>query len=919
MAYAEPMRPFTIPARAGLMDRGRGMTIRDTSVTSATPALLSKESVSAGTAMINRYADRSRLVRAVCLFALILISLLGGCSDERTTSTLPSTHPDLWTEKDAADFHGRVVTAGGPEGCRECHGDDLDGGEVKVSCIDCHVEIGACVICHGGRDNSTGAPPNGLRGELDDTTIAVGAHTGHLTSSEIAAAVRCDACHLVPVIASDTGHVGVDSIAEIRWHGISDAGAAEWDRETRTCLNTYCHGDFSGGNSANAPIWTAASQAECGSCHDVGDDPQQLGWKHSFHVGAAGLACGECHAAVIDTTLQITDIDLHVNGVVDTLTRDTTVCNTCHGPGVNSCTACHGGTDNATGAPPEGIEGETATTELAVGAHTTHVEGGAQADAIPCNTCHVTPESTLDDGHFGVDSIAEITWGGIAGGQAVWDRLVATCEQTYCHGNFAGGQGSNAPVWTSNGQAECGSCHDVGSDPAALGWEHEFHVLSAGLSCSECHADVVNAQLTIIDRALHVDGNVDTRTRDEQVCDVCHQQGTAYCTECHGGDDNQTGAPPSGIEGETATTDLAVGAHSAHVEDGALASAIDCNECHTKPNAATDAGHFGLDSVAEITWGTVAGNQSVWNRATATCSNNYCHGNFTGGHSSNAPVWTSSGEEYCGSCHDVGAQASDLRWKHQFHVDVALLKCGDCHAAVVDTLLNIIDPSLHVNGVTDTLTRDELVCNSCHGAGEGNCTGCHGGTDNQTGAPPVGIGGETLTSQVAVGAHTIHLEGGPLSAGFSCTECHLTPLAWDDPEHIGPDFIAEVTFGPLAGPNAVWNRTDTSCTNTYCHGDFNGGSGNPSPPWTESGLDLCGSCHDYGVHPGRLSGKHEKHVADKEIECYQCHATAVDADLNILDKWVHVDGENTISFSSGQGIFVFGRCTNVGCHGAEDW
>lgn len=47
--------------------------------------------------------------------------------------------------------------------------------------------------------------------------------------------------------------------------------------------------------------------------------------------------------------------------------------------------------------------------------------------------------------------------------------------------------------------------------------------------------------------------------------------------------------------------------------------------------------------------------------------------------------------------------------------------------------------------------------------------------------------------------------------------------------------------------------------------------------------------------------------------------TTVDADLNILDKWVHINGENTIRFSSGQGLFVVGRCTNVGCHGAEDW
>jgi hypothetical protein len=51
-----------------------------------------------------------------------------------------------------------------------------------------------------------------------------------------------------------------------------------------------------------------------------------------------------------------------------------------------------------------------------------------------------------------------------------------------------------------------------------------------------------------------------------------------------------------------------------------------------------DAGHFGIDSVAEITWGAVAGNQSRWNRSSATCLQTYCHGNFTGGYGANAPV-----------------------------------------------------------------------------------------------------------------------------------------------------------------------------------------------------------------------------------------------------------------------------------------
>ena len=45
-------------------------------------------------------------------------------------------------------------------------------------CDRCHtVNQQACVDCHGGTDNLTGAPPVGLRGEILATNLAVGAHS----------------------------------------------------------------------------------------------------------------------------------------------------------------------------------------------------------------------------------------------------------------------------------------------------------------------------------------------------------------------------------------------------------------------------------------------------------------------------------------------------------------------------------------------------------------------------------------------------------------------------------------------------------------------------------------------------------------------------------------------------------------------
>jgi predicted CxxxxCH...CXXCH cytochrome family protein len=418
-------------------------------------------------------------------------------------------------DEESADFHGEFVLLAGTESCAHCHGIDTHGGRVGISCMDCHGPgTSGCRRCHGGLDNDTGAPPYGLRGESLDTLLAIGAHTAHLDTTSLGAPVPCGACHVVPVYLLSPPHLDrdrpagqpLDSIAEVVWHGIADGGNAVWERTARTCSGTYCHGNFAGGDASNSPVWTGFGQANCGSCHDVGSDPASLLWKHEYHVDTAGLSCGDCHASVVDTRLGIIDPALHVNGVVDTLTRDPSVCAVCHGSGPDVCVGCHGGADNLTGAPPLGLRGEASTNQLAVGAHTVHMDGGSQADAFACSECHKVPANLIAPDHLDADSIAEMTWGPLAGAASRWNRASATCSGVYCHGNFAGGDASNSPVWTGAGQANCGSCHDVGSNPRSLSGRHEKHIEDENLDCIECHRTVVSRQLVIIDRSLHADG-----------------------------------------------------------------------------------------------------------------------------------------------------------------------------------------------------------------------------------------------------------------------------------------------------------------------------------------------------------------------------------------------------------------------------
>ncbi len=457
-----------------------------------------------------------RLFIALFLVTQIVIGFIS-CSDQRATSTLAGAHPGNWMDTDSREFHGKVALASGLQSCTRCHGRDWSGGKVEISCIDCHKIQNICNGCHGGSNDSTLAPPYGLRGETSDTALAVGAHTAHLKGDSLSDGINCVSCHNVPLFLLDPLHFDIpsegrnviDSVAEIIWHGFADGSNATWNRTDRTCRGTYCHGNFPGGNNANAPVWTGEDQVDCGSCHDVGDNPSDLLGNHEFHIDFAGLKCADCHASVVDTVLNIIGRSAHVNGIIDTLTRDTGLCLVCHGSGIEVCTMCHGGTDNQTGAPPKGLRGEISTTLLAVGAHTTHVEGSYVSNPFECTDCHIVPSGFTSPGHYDPDSVAELYWSLLAGNASVWDRNARTCSQTYCHGNFDGGYSTNAPNWTGPSQSLCGSCHDVGNNPDDLKGEHKKHVDGEGFDCQLCHSTVVDSWLNIIGKDKHVDGVYD--------------------------------------------------------------------------------------------------------------------------------------------------------------------------------------------------------------------------------------------------------------------------------------------------------------------------------------------------------------------------------------------------------------------------
>jgi len=245
---------------------------------------------------------------------------------------------------------------------------------------------------------------------------------------------------------------------------------------------------------------------------------------------------------------------------------------------------------------------------------------------------------------------------------------------------------------------------------------HGFDAKHQEDSCTDCHG----ADLTGDGAALS--------------CDTCHtpsepQAWRTDCTFCHGGEDNETGAPPVDIDGDTKSSSFA--AHTAHVTDSDLRVALDCTACHTQPADVLSAGHFmiGDDSpgVAELDFsGGIAAATTY--EGLGSCSTVYCHGNGQGDNGS----WAESdGAPVCGDCHptmdDDREVWGTMSGKHVNHL-TERLGCHECHDDVVERSDDAIkDPSLHISGEVDFGFDGSIVWDS----GDRTCTGsCHNETHN---------------------------------------------------------------------------------------------------------------------------------------------------------------------------------------------
>lgn len=323
----------------------------------------------------------------------------------------------------------------------------------------------------------------------------------------------------------------------------------------------------------------------------------------------------------------------------------------------------------------------------------------------------------------------------------------------------AAGCGSSRPA--EGHDAGCGSCH--GFPPATLtaGGAHPQPATGTWVAtdCAACHVTTVNATTGEVippPAGTHADGKVDGRHvvpypetlhgpaanaglatcqachgsaldggTSGRSCDQCHTGGTAAwrtnCTFCHG-TFNATytaanlpeAAPPADVAGTgTATTDLTVGVHQAHVT-AVLSVPLDCSACHqATPTSIFDAGHVD-GSPAEVPFGTIAktaGRSPVWDRTLKTCASTWCHAQ---GGLDPTPDWTVAQTRTCASCHP----SAPTTGRHTYHLGLGRT-CADCHPGYTSTT---VDAAIHINAVKE-LTPAATACHSTFGS---SCNGITG-------------------------------------------------------------------------------------------------------------------------------------------------------------------------------------------------
>ena len=242
--------------------------------------------------------------------------------DSCHTATPPSTNS-----------HPKHISTPYRYGCQKCHGGYVGHVDGSIGGADSSVgfdgtnpygtfEPGtkkcANLYCHGnttGGDwgnftyplsaknndpvwSATGSVTCGTCHDAVPGTLVSGSHGKHIAGTTGNYGYPCRRCH-ADTYSGDTSSLSAghaDGILEVKPDVNNSSGNYSRAGAGRTCAGFYCHGNFTGGNSANVPDWKIPSTGTCGTCHGVPPLKSNYG-AHDKHTTSSSYnySCQHCH------------------------------------------------------------------------------------------------------------------------------------------------------------------------------------------------------------------------------------------------------------------------------------------------------------------------------------------------------------------------------------------------------------------------------------------------------------------------------------------------------------------------------------------------------------------------------------------------------------------------------------------------
>ncbi|OGU09411.1 MAG: hypothetical protein A2075_00470 [Geobacteraceae bacterium GWC2_58_44] len=733
--------------------------------------------------------------------------------------------------------------------------------------------------------------------------------------------------------------------------------------------------------SHGAAVQAAPQYAfDCTSCHNMppldSGTPRKNPYtgavpgNHETHSDATVNSCAECHGAGVTTlgnahrnkVIELTgEIGYSLGFVNQTSLPPVPLgsCSTarCHGNGKGvlqitpawgtapyaapaDCAECHGVAPASGNHPSLTAAGRK---------HGEYYGTGVDA-CVKCHPDHLAEAKPFGHANEAGRAITLSFGSPVPGGSFA----AGSCSALYCHSN---GQGVAYPVsWGGTLPADCSGCHG-NKTSGTLSGRHAEHVnndtaLGTSYGCAECHADTVSDDLTVSNRANHVDGLMNysgdrAGSFGSGTCSsvYCHSDGRGTmktlaagswssgaamdCKGCHGSD----AAPAfASVAGEPDYANAGADQPRANSHQKHVNSAATCRDCHasvTDDGLSIKAGAPHIDRVID----TVAGPGTTFQWAGTTCSNASCHsGNGIVANVLPAKWGATLG---CDGCHGMASSGS-LSGQHASHVNnLAGLGtnygCVECHAPTVTNDVSIATPARHLNLMMDysgaragRFSGGSCATVYCHSDGKGtmkalgagswnsgttlDCSGCHGSDAapafaSAAGAPNYANAG---ADQLRANSHQKH--------ATSCRDCHTGVSADGRSITAGAPHV-DGAINVAAGPGQIFSWAGSTCSNVSCH---SGGGiiANVAPAKWGAVLD-CTGCHGMAAS-GTLSGKHAVHGNNNarlgtSYGCVACHANTVSSDSSISTPALH--GNAMADYSGARaGRLVSGSCSTVYCH-----